>query len=58
MDLKQLIDGNVGKRMAAFAWGAWLIGQATEPRMQILTAALTAVYMVCQTVSDFLENQK
>ena len=58
MDLKQLIDGNVGKRMAAFAWGIYLIGQTAEEKAQLLIAGMTVVYMVCQTVSDYLEKRK
>ena len=58
MDWKQLAEGNVGKRMAAFAWAVWLITEkAPDDQGRIIIAILAVAYIVCQTVSDYLERK-
>jgi len=53
MEITKLIDGNLGKRMVAFAVAAWLIKESVDPRQQLLIAAIGVAYMVCQTISDW-----
>lgn len=58
MDLKALINDNIGKRMAAMAWGVWNIGQSEDLKKSVLIAALVAIYMVLQTISDYIGRSK
>jgi len=52
MNLIELVNQNVSKKMGAFLVGAYLIGQQAEFKAQALMAAVTIVYMVCQTLLD------
>ena len=53
MNLIELVQQKIGKRMAAFAWSAYMINTTEDFNGRILIAALTIAYMVCQTVSDW-----
>ena len=52
MNLMELLGQKVGKRMAAFAWGAYQVNQAEDLEGKIIIAMLVIGYLVCQTVSD------
>jgi len=52
MDLKALINDNIGKRMAAMAWAVYQMGQTEDFRRALLIAGLTVAYMILQTISD------
>ena len=52
MELTKLAGDKIGKRMAAFAWAVYQVGQAEDFERALTIAGLTVAYMVLQTVSD------
>ena len=58
MDLKALINDNIGKRMAAMAWAVYKISETEDMKRCVIIAGLVMVYMVLQTVGDYFKRAK
>lgn len=59
MNLPNLNDVEIPKRMAMAAFGAYLIKDITDLKLAMIVAAIVVAGMVCQTVTDLRgKNEK
>ncbi len=52
MNLPNLNDVEIPKRMAMAAFGAYLIKDIADLKLACLVAAIVVVGMICQTITD------